>query len=168
MNLEIDDLERQQAICILKKLAWDDSSIASRIQAIIQQIDSAIDENQIADEVFMELDSIQVEDLWHKSGSTRYGYVEPCEKAFEMVEDVINPFSDKLKKYLSKSRWEEAKIFGIGIVRGLHNFEANSQSEFKDWAPDVVDTMVSNILDVWKNNCTNAVLLNEIMQLIDN
>ena len=43
----------------------------------------------IADEVFYELDSLEVEDVWDQSGSTRYGYVDPNEKAWEMLEDAI-------------------------------------------------------------------------------
>jgi hypothetical protein len=166
MNLDLDDLEQEQVSYILKKLAQDDVSITSRIQEIIKQLDSHLDATKIADEIFERLDAIDVEDLWHQSGSTRYGYVEPCEKAYEMVEETISPFIKKLSKYLSTSMWEEAKTISIGIVKGLYEYDTHSESEFKDWAPDVVDEMVGNVIDEWKDHCKNEALLDEIEKLI--
>ena len=167
MNIDLDDLEQQELSYILKKLAQDDDSIVHRIQEIIQQLGSHLDATKIADEVFDTLDAIEVEDLWDQSGSTRHGYVEPCEKAYEMVESAISPFTIKLNKYLSKSMWNESKVMSIGIAQGLYEFDAHSYSEFKDWAPAVVDTMVSDIFDDWSSHCKNVALLNEVKKLIE-
>lgn len=167
MNLGISDLDQQQAIFILQKLADEDSSIARRIQEILKQLDNHLDASTIADKIFAALDVLDVEDLWRQSGSTRYGYIEPCEKAYEMVEDAISPFIKKLNQFLSKSIWKEAKVTSLGIVQGLYEFDTHSESEFKDWAPDVVETMVSNVVDEWEEHCKDVVLLDEIRKLID-
>ncbi len=166
MNLDLDNLEQERVSYILKKLAQDDVSIARRIQEIIKQLDSNLDATKIADEIFAALDAIDVEDLWDQSGSTRHGYIEPCEKAYEMIEDAISACMGRLSKYLSKSMWKEAKVISIGIVQGLYEFDTHSKSEFKDWAPDFADDMVSNVIDEWKAHCKNVALLNEIEKLI--
>ena len=40
---------------------------------------------EIADGVFWELDTLEVENVWDNSGPTRYGYVDSGEKVWEMV-----------------------------------------------------------------------------------
>ena len=37
-------------------------------------------------QVYFDLDSIEVEELWDRSGRMRNGYVEPDEMAFQMFE----------------------------------------------------------------------------------
>lgn len=113
---------------------------------------------QIATELFIILDLIDVEDLWHNSGPTRYGYIDPNELAFEMVEEAISPYVEKFRKYLSNSKWEEAKIICIGILQGLNDFETKSRSQFKDWAPDVSDIIQNNLLDELGKNCKESSL----------
>lgn len=39
-----------------------------------------VDLEDIASEVYFELDCLRVEDVWDQSGSTRDGYVDPYEK----------------------------------------------------------------------------------------
>jgi len=68
-----------------------------------------VEVEDIADWVFYELDSLEVEDVWCQSGSTRYGYVDPNEKAWEMLEDAIEYYLVELKKYQELDLEEEAK-----------------------------------------------------------
>lgn len=50
----------------------------------------------------------------------------------------------------------------MGILLGLNDFESKSNSEFKDWAPDVSDTLQSNLLDEWKDGCKKQALIDEV------
>ena len=167
MNINLDDLDREQAIAILKKIVEEQPSVEHLIQKILHQLDFQLNYTSIGQEIFITLDLIDVEDLWHNSGSTRYGYVDPGELAFEMVEDVIDPYVEKFKQYLSNSKWNEAKIICMGILKGLHDFENKSNSQFKDWAPDVTDTLKSDLLNEWENSCKDRILLNEVNEFFE-
>ena len=128
----------------------------------MNQLNHELNANDIGRELFVDLDLLAVEDLWHNSGSTRNGYVDPVDLAFDMVEEAVEPYMNKLRKFLSNSRWEEAKIICMGILLGLNDFETKSNSDFKDWAPDVSDTLQSNLLDEWKDGCKKQALIDEV------
>ena len=46
-------------------------------------------------EAIKHLDSIEVEEVWDRSGRTRNGYVEPTEMAFQMSEEALDPFIEE-------------------------------------------------------------------------
>ncbi|MBX9587626.1 MAG: hypothetical protein K2X50_10290 [Gammaproteobacteria bacterium] len=160
--MNLDEIDRYQAIIILKKLIEEQPSIIKPIQEILNQLNRELNARQIANELFVNLDLIDVEELWHNSGSTQHGYVDPVDLAFDMVEEVVEFYMEKFRKFLSNSRWEEAKIICEGILLGLNDFETKSNSEFKDWAPDVSDTLQSNLLDEWKKGCKKQALIDEV------
>lgn len=93
--------------------------------------------------------------------------MDPGELAFEMVEDAIAPYLEKFKQYLSNSKLNEAKIICMGILKGLHDFENKSNSQFKDWAPDVTDTLQSDLLNEWEKSCNDQILLNEVNEFFE-
>ena len=47
------------------------------------------DKETIASAVYLELNRLDVEELWDRSGSTRHGYVEPNEMASEMIPSFL-------------------------------------------------------------------------------
>lgn len=160
--MTLDELDRDQAIIILKMLVEKHPSMIKSIQEVINELDCDLNANQIANELFVELDLLDVEDLWHNSGATRHGYVDPIDLAFDMMEEVVEPYMKKFRKLSSNSKWEEAKTICMGILMGLSDFETKSNSEFKDWAPDVSDTLQSNLIDEWKEGCKKQALIDEV------
>ena len=68
----LDKINPDDAITILEILAREDASIAKRIEKIAMEQPREIDVDDIASQLYFELDSIPVEDVWENSGSTRY------------------------------------------------------------------------------------------------
>jgi len=79
-------------------------------------------------EAIKHLDSIEVEEVWDRSGRTRNGYVEPTEMAFPMFEDALDPFIEEMKKYQKLSMFAEAKNYCIGILKGISRFENGTRT----------------------------------------
>lgn len=163
--MNLDEIDRDQALIILKKLVEKQPSTIKPIKEIIKQLNGELNVDDIGKELFVDLDLLAVEDLWDNSGSTRHGYVDPVDLAFDMVEEAVEPYMNKFRTFLSNSRWEEAKIICMGILLGLNEFETKSNSDFKDWAPDVSDTLKSNLLDEWNDGCKKQALIDEVNDL---
>lgn len=108
MNI-LDKINADDGLAILKRLAKEDTSLLKRIEHAALEYFKEVEVEDIDDEVFWELDSLEVEDVWDQSGSTRYGYIDPYEKAWEMFEDAIEPYLDKLRKCQDLKMDEEAK-----------------------------------------------------------
>ena len=131
---------------------------------------------QILDEVSIEdvaydvcdaLDGLEVEELWARSGKTRYGYTEPSEESWVMIEEAIYPFLAEMKKYQKISMPLLAKKYCIGIIKGIQEYDEESMSEFKDWAVDAPGEFVENVFNEWKNGEPEADDIAEVRKLID-
>ena len=104
-----DEISADDAFAILRLLAKEDPKVAKRIEQIAIEYLSDVDIEDIASQVYFDLESIKVEEVWARSGRTRKGYVEPTEMAFQMFEDALDPFIEEMKKYQKLSMFAEAK-----------------------------------------------------------
>ena len=113
----IDQLSPEQALEVLKVLIREDENLVNKIEPIAHEILSDIDMEEIASAVYLELDSLDVEELWDRSGRTRHGYVEPQEMASEMIDEVLKTFFENLKRYNQLSFREQSMIMCMGIIK---------------------------------------------------
>ncbi|ODS31806.1 MAG: hypothetical protein SCARUB_03054, partial [Candidatus Scalindua rubra] len=45
---------------------------------------------------------------------------------------------------------EQAKQYCMGVLKGMYEYDKESQSEFKEWATDIPPECFSYLLDEWK------------------
>ncbi|MBC8344157.1 MAG: hypothetical protein H8E61_09265 [Bacteroidetes bacterium] len=166
---ELNILERittDDGLVILQRLAEEDASLLKRIEhAALEYFKEVIIED-VAGGVFWELDSLEVEEIWDNSGPTRDGYVDSGEKAYEMFEDAIEPYLDELKKCQGLKMDKEAKKHCMGILKGIDQFEKESESEYKDWVTDIPREIFEKVFDEWKEHCANQNDIKEMKKFI--
>jgi hypothetical protein len=168
MNKQVlNDVSSKHACEILERLAGEDAKISKRIQELALEYLTEVDPDDIAEDVFCDLDILDVEDVWKNSGSTRYGYVDPYELAFDMFEDALEPFIDDLRKCRKLSMDEKAKLHCMGILKGIDMFERESTTEFKDWAVDGPHEKFIMVFDEWREKNKNPENLEEMYEFIN-
>lgn len=126
-----------------------------------------VDLDAAAEEVFYELDSVAVEDVWDNSGATRDGYVEPGEYAWDLFANALEPFEKHLRKRHELSLVKQAKLQCMGILKGIWRFESESKSEFKDWAVDAPEGNRARVFDEWQKRSKNPKDIAEVKKFID-
>jgi hypothetical protein len=126
-----------------------------KIEDIAKDYLCDIDIEGIAEDLFYELNLLEVEVLWDRSGKTRNGYVDESEAADTMFEEVLETYTDELSKYLKLFMYDEAKSYCKGILLGIRKFEMESTTEFKTWAVDVPSERFDEILSFWKKEQLN-------------
>lgn len=146
----LQEITAEDALTILRILMAENKEITGRIKQITKEYLTKIDLEDIASEVFPKLDNLAVEDLWDQSGPTTHGYVDPADKACEMFEETLEPFIERLRKYKRLLMLKEAKIYCMGILKGIYQFEKESTSEFKNWAVDVPGEYFGWVLNEWE------------------
>lgn len=151
-NHILDEINEADAHYILKRLMTEDNNIKKRAEEIAKDHFCKIDSEDISENVFCNLNIIDVHDLWDESGSTRYGYVDVTEHAWEMVEEELDPFVEQMKKYQRLKMYPEAKLVCIGILKGLYQYEKHATNEFADWAVDTPKEFFDTIYEEWKKN----------------
>lgn len=146
----IEQLSPSEALDILKVLAEGDEAIAARIAEIATERMSQVDPDAVAFELYTELSLLEVEEVWDRAGPSRHGYVHPTEAADEMVQEIMEPYLDEIRKlHRLKMNWQANRLC-MGLLLGLYQFEQESDSEFLDWAPDVLSSFAWTVLDTWK------------------
>ena len=114
-----------------------------------------VDSHEVAEEVFMDLDMIQVETLWNNSGPTRDGYISPEDEAMDLIEHELEPHVQQVWDYLHLDMHAEARTYLQGILLGLYRYDQESDSEFKDWAVDIPINLFGALLDNWREKTGN-------------
>ena len=158
----IDYISPTDALSILKNLAETDQQLAQRIAKLTLEHLEAVEPAEVAASLYEQLETLQVEEVWDRAGSTRYGYIEPGEAADDMVEAVLTPYLVELKKYQQLGLTLEAKRLCLGLINGLYRFEQESSSEFKEWAlgSSIVFTQV--VLEAWKNGAPSPAAIQAV------
>lgn len=151
----LEKISGNDALEILNKLASENRDIAKKIEKIVSDIGCKVDINEVAKDVFGDLDWLDIEELNDRSGETRFGYVEPCDIVWEMFEEALEPYINKLRKYQELNMDRDGKAYCIGILKGIYDFEKSSKSEFKAVAEEVPSEYFHRILDEWLENCNN-------------
>ena len=151
----IDKISPDEALKILKQLAKADRMIKTKIIEIADIIIRDFDIEEICDDVYWALNGIDVEELWARSGSSRYGYVSPEDMAVEMMEEELEPFNQEVIRLSKLSMQKEAKLYCMGVLKGIYKYDQESESDFKDRAADVAGECFTYLLDDWKKRSNN-------------
>ena len=162
----IDQLSSQDALAVLKTLADSDAQLAKRIAEIATEHLSEVDPQDVAEEVYYALESLQVEDVWDKAGSTRDGYVEPYEVVDEMIDGLMTAYFDELVRYQKLKMGDEAMSFCKGLLLGLYRFEYKCKTEFREWAPDYASSYAEEVLGKWQPKRVSQEALDEMNAFI--
>jgi len=149
-NTILDNLSGEEALTILRKLAKNNTKLKKQIEEQAEQILRQVDIEETCEAVYSDLDMLYVEDLWDKSGAHRDGYTSPEDMAVEMMEGELEPHHEEVDKYFELGMNEEAKLYCMGVLKGIYKYEQESKSEFKDWAADVAGECYSYLLNKWR------------------
>jgi hypothetical protein len=156
MSTFLEQLSPEEAKSILRILSAEDPNIANRIHKLAKKRLSKVDEKEVENEVYRKLLSLQVEDIVSRSGSKRFGYVEPVEAAYEVVEEALEPFANQLMKYRKLAMFPEMSKVGMGLAKGIIKFTKAGKTEFKEWAPDDAIEWLHGLLIEWEKDCKDS------------
>lgn len=141
------------ALAILKLLARD-TEMAKRIEDVALEFLSEVRVEEVATQVRMELEFLDVEDVGARSGRTEHGYVDPGDAAWEMFEEASRTFQEEVGKYQQVEMYEQARLFCVGILKGIYEFDRESTTEYKEWAVDAPGEFFAFVLDDWSKSST--------------
>lgn len=147
-------LSSDQALAILHRLVAKGGDIADAIAAEAVALLSEVDCETVANEVYLMLDSIDVQDCWDRSGKHRQGYVHEDEVAYELIQEALRPFDDQIAQYRQSEMEPQELQYTQGVVVGLYRYHKESGSEFKDWCVDLPESFAQEILESWHKRQT--------------
>lgn len=164
----LDKMSPSEALLILRQIAEKDKSLRMRIVELAEDLLRDVDVETVCGDVFGALDVIDVHELWDRSGAKTDGYTSPEDMAVEMVEEALEPFLREMRRLLDLKMRLEGKLCCMGILKGIYEYDKDSESEFRDWATDIPGETFAYILDEWKKSNSNSKDKKEMKDFISN
>jgi hypothetical protein len=150
-----NNISPNEALEIIRELARTDKGLKNKIIELADNLLCNVNVDEICEAVFETLDGIDVHELWDRAGPNRDGYASPEEMSFEMFKEAIEPYAQEMQRLLNLKKHQEAKLYCMGILKGIYQYEEDSGSEFKNWVTDIPEETFGSILRNWGKNCKN-------------
>ncbi len=90
----------------------------------------------VAEDVAYLVGSIGIEELGGRAGKQSWGYVEPSQAAWDLLEESIEDFRADMKRRFEAGMKPAAEKICQGIVLGLHEADGTNSDGALGWAPD--------------------------------
>ena len=132
----LDRLAPDEAAAVLRNLLKKHPELKGEAEKIAQGIVSLLSSEDIADEVFQAVTSIDLDDLNGRAGSHSWGYVGPGDAATELLEESLESVIDDMKRQAELGNAAGAEAICAGIVQGLYKARAVNSDGALGWAPD--------------------------------
>ena len=162
----IQSLNPEDAFKVLLVVLNQNPDLEDTVYQIAKQVLCNITSDDVMNDVYNVLDRLDVEELYRRSGKTRYGYVEPYDEAWVMFEDALAPYIDEMKKYRKLDMLIVAKNYCIGIIGGIKKFEKDSFSEFTEWIVDAPGEKIETIFEEWKKGNVSEKDVAEVLKIM--
>jgi hypothetical protein len=150
-----EKISPNEALEILRQIAKKDKNLRKKITELAEDLFRDVDVDDICEAVFDALDGIDVHELWDRAGPKTDGYTSPEDMSVEMFEEALESFVKEMERLLNLKMLQEAKLYCMGILKGIYQYEEDSESEFKDWASDVPGESFGYILRKWGKDRNN-------------
>ena len=162
----LSKLTPHQALDLLHILVDEDKQLCRKIVEKALEMFQTFDIDDVASEVYDSLNFLSTDELFDSSGKKSYGYVDPNECAFEMVEGAVEPFIQQMRKLIDLELNEQAIKYCKGILKGIYKYKQEAENDFADWAADAPDTIIENIMYFWEENVKDNNDIEEIEKFI--
>lgn len=130
----LDDAEKA---IVLDALIAGDAKLAWRAEQERRRSLARVTTDDVASAVAEELLAFDQHDLAANAGRTRYGYVEPTEAAWRLLEQAVEPWIEDLTRRAHLRLADAARRLGLGILEGLERVGDTTDDErLLSWAPD--------------------------------
>jgi len=135
-NGVLDKMSSGELADVLRALLKKHPHLKSEAQAIAVEIVSAPSIEDTAEEVLDALTSLDLDSLNDQAGSHSWGYVEPTEAAWELLQEAVEDIVADMKRRMQLGLDTAAEAMCCGIVVGLHNAKDVGSDGPLGWSPD--------------------------------
>jgi hypothetical protein len=88
-----------------------------------------VDADATAEDVEQAVLDLDIDDLGTRAGRKSWGYVEPTEAAWELLDEAIEPFLDEMKRHIELGFEAAATATCAGTVLGLHRCRGKNSDQ---------------------------------------
>ena len=145
----LDRLKPGEAATVFRRLLKAHPDLSSEADEIARLLLRQLEYEDVAAEIEDEIRALDYEDLNARAGSHEWGYVEPSEAAWEILEETVEPVLDDMKRHIELGLEAEALEICKGMVLGLYRLSERESGDVLGWEPDFPAEAAGNALEFW-------------------
>ncbi len=143
----LERLKPGEAATVLRRLLEAHPDLSTEAEGIARSLLHQVDYQEVAAEIEDEIRALDYEDLNARAGNHEWGYVEPSEAAWEILEEALEPFLEDMKRHLELGLEAEALEILKGVVLGCYRLSEREGGDVLGWAPDFPGEAAGNALE---------------------
>ena len=132
----LERLDSEEAVALLHLLLDKHPELRPEVEEMAKNVISSKSIEDIAADVFSAVTEVDLEALHGRAGKHSWGYVEPSEAAWELLEEALDDWIDDMNRKVEADLLTAAQLACAGIVAGLYNTRNAKSDGVLDWAPD--------------------------------
>ena len=138
---------------IFDELVAADHELEDRAERAARSRLAQVETDDVANAVLAALLALDQEDLAANAGRTRYGYVEPTEAAWSLLEGAVEPWLEDITRRASLGLIEAARGLGLGTLQALESAERHIRNDdlLVSWAPDFPDETADRVVELLRD-----------------
>ena len=139
-----------QALQVLSMLKQRHPELESEISELSSRVFNDICTEDVAQEVYSALNSLEAHDCWEASGRQwGGGYRDEYEVADEMVSEAFSPFLFQIDTFHTTGEFASELAYIQGVLMGLYQFQKEATTDFSDYTEDYPESFATDILGDW-------------------
>jgi hypothetical protein len=149
----LEKLRPGEGVAVLNQLLNKHPELKLEAEQLATQMISTASIADVAQEVYLELTSIDLEALNGRAGSHSWGYVEPSEAAAELLAEAIEDRLEEMKRSLELGLLAVAEALCTGMVQGLYRARNTNSDGPLGWAVDFPADEAGYIVEEFLKGC---------------
>jgi len=132
----LDHLGPTECAQVLRELLARHKGLRGEANEIAESLIDDVSVEAVAEDVTDLVGSIGIDELGGRAGKQSWGYVEPSEAAWELLEGSLEEIRADMKRRVEAGMKPAAEKICQGIVIGLHEVAGTNADGVLGWAPD--------------------------------
>ena len=146
-------LEPQESSVVLASLLAKHPMLADEAELIARAVVASVEAGTVAEEVEQAVMGVDMEEMGAHSGRKSWGYVEPTDAAWELLEDTLEPFLVQMKRLVELGLENAAGVYCEGMVLGLYRCRGSHEDLALAWAQDFPLEGAGNAVSALRRAC---------------
>jgi hypothetical protein len=127
----------------------------------------AVNSQNIAYDVYYDLNNLDYESLSDHKSRNKYGHVDHVAAMCDKFEEIMEPYFDDLGKSIRFGYKKAAKSCCIGIIWGLFMFNDEGTSDLREMLEGLVESYVGDAVKAWKKGQPSEKDIAEVMAIVE-
>jgi len=147
----LDRLRPEEAQAVLQYLLAAHRELRSEARQIAKSLLSEVEFEWVADEVEEAVREVDLDELGSRAGKHSWGYTEPGEAAWELLEERVSPFIQDMKRQFELGLDAEALEMCKGVVLGLYRLRNEQGDDVLQWASEFPAETAAQAVATWRD-----------------